>query len=125
MCGKGCPAGGEKHLGVLLDKFTPSHQCALVAKKADGVLGPTEKSMDIRSREVHLPFHSALVRPQQECLVQFWALQTERVQWKAMETMRGFQHLCCEERLGELGLCSLQKSSLREQLFNVLRCSWR
>ena len=37
-----------------------NQQCALVAKKARGILGCTKKSMASRSREVILPFTLSL-----------------------------------------------------------------
>ena len=112
-----------------------SQQCALTSHKANCILGCIKSSVASRVRQVILPLFSVLVRSHLEYRIQMWSPQyrrdmelLERIQRRATKMIQGMEHLSYEDRLRELGLCSMEKRRLRGELraaFQYLKGNYR
>ena len=122
------PAG--KDAGVLMNgKQDMNQQCALVAQKANHILGYIKSSVASRVKEVILPLYSALMRTHLEYCIQMWSPQYRRdvgllecVQRSAATMIQGMEQLPSEDSLRELGLFSLKKRRLQGGLRANFQC---
>jgi len=105
-----------------------SWTCAHTDHKANHILGYIKISVVSRSREVILPLYPALVRIYLEYCIQLFSPQHKKdmdllewVQSRATKMIQRLEHLSYKKRLKELGLCSLQKRKLLEDLIAAFR----
>ena len=118
----------EKDLGILVDgKLDMSQQCDLTAQKANCILAASKEERTSRSREVILLLYSALVKPHLECCIQTLSPQyrrdrdlLEHIQ-RATKMIQGKEHLCYKNGLKKLGLFSLEKRRLQDDLIAVFQ----
>ena len=110
------------------EKPDMSWQCALVAQKANCILGCIKRSVARRSREGILPPYCALVKLQLESCIQLWSPQhrkdmelLEWVQRSATQMVRRMEHLSYEDRLRDLGLFDLEKRRLWGDLISAFQ----
>ncbi|PKU49141.1 hypothetical protein llap_583 [Limosa lapponica baueri] len=114
--------GADIHLQSAEDPMLEQVDAPEGGKKANHILGCIKRSVASRSREMILLLCSSgetspgLLCPALESSAQERHRPDERVQKRATKMIRGLERLYCEDKLGELGLFSLEKRRFRETL---------
>lgn len=100
-------------------RLSTGQQCALFAKKANGIPGCITQIIVIRWRALILTRYPALMYPYLEYSNQLWAPQYERDMGILVESptkghgmIKEQEHLMYKERVRELGLAWLEKRRL-------------
>ena len=108
---------------IIDSKMNMGWQPGDAVRKAHRTFSCIHRCISSRPKEVILPLYTALVRPQLENCVQFWAPHfkrdvdnLEKVQRRATRMIRGQQGRTYKERLQDLNLFSLHKRRLSGDL---------
>uniref|UniRef100_K7EZW8 Reverse transcriptase domain-containing protein n=1 Tax=Pelodiscus sinensis TaxID=13735 RepID=K7EZW8_PELSI len=119
----------EKDLGFIVDhKLNMSQQCDTAAKKANRIMESINRNVVSKTQEVILLFYSALIRPQLEHCVQFWAPhfkkdmeKLEMFQRRVTRMIKGLENMSYKGKLKKLGLFGLEKIRLRGDMIKVFK----
>ncbi|PKU43412.1 hypothetical protein llap_6296 [Limosa lapponica baueri] len=112
----------EKDFGMLVDKkLNVTWECALTAQKASYILGCIKRSVASWSRKVILPLCShktppGVLGPALESSAQEGHGPVGAGPERATKMIRELEYLSYEDRLRELGLFSLEKRRLQQDL---------
>ena len=114
----------EKDIGVLVcGNLKPGKQCEKAARTAQGVLSQILRALSYRDRTVLPKIYAQYVRPHLEFAIQAWAPWQrgdiellEDVQRRMVRQVTGLQGRTYEEKLGELGMETLEKRRRTQDL---------
>lgn len=115
---------------VLWLKYTSSSKlsqnkwrCVLAARKTSFILGSIKSGVISGVRNMIVPLYSALMKPHLEYCIESLGPQHKKhvelldeVWRRTLKIIKGLEHVCCEERLIELGLFCLEKRKLWGEL---------
>ena len=119
----------ERDVGVMINSsLRPGSQCAKAAKTAGAVLGQITRAFHYRDRQVFVQLYKQYVRPHLEFAGPAWSPWTgadievlERVQRKAVGMVTGLTARTYEEKLGELGLTTLEERRHQQDILQVFK----
>ena len=110
------------------NKLKPGPQCLKAAKTAQQVLGQILRAFHARDKKIYLQLYKTYVRPHLEFACPAWSPWTaadrdtlEKVQQRAVRQVSGLQGLTYEEKLKELGICTLEERRHRADMAMVHR----
>ena len=119
----------EKDLGLYItNNLKPSRQCQQAYAKVSRALGLIARTISYKSSDLLLQLYKSLVRPHLEYRVSAWSPYydkdkhlLERIQHRFTRMIPGMRHLPYEERLGKLGIWSLEERRNRADLLQVFK----
>lgn len=119
----------ERDIGVLVQSnLRPSAQCAEAARRANAVLGQITRSFHFRDRHVYIKLYKQFVLPHMEFASPAWNPWTEadkdvleKVQKRADRMVSGLRATDYKERLKELGMLTLEKRRLENDLIQTFK----
>jgi len=119
----------EKDVGVKMQiSLKPSAQCAAAARTAQTVLSQIGRSFHFRDRHIFVQLYKNCVRPHLEFSTPAWSPWTEEdknaindVQRRAVRMISGLRGSTYEEKLQEIGLCTLEERRHQADMLQVYK----
>lgn len=106
----------------------PGSQCRKAARTAQTVLGQLARAFHFRDRHIFVRLYTTYVRPHLEFATPAWAPWQaadievlERVQKQAVKMVSGLRPGTYEEKLHELGLCTLEERRHQQDMVQVYK----